>query len=126
MRYALTADGVSIAYHSLGSGAAVLQFPTPPFGHLHMQLRDWGTAPAAAPFLQRRRLVRWDSRGTGLSARNPADLSLDAHVLDAEAVVERAGVKRFVALARASAGPIAMTYAARHPDQVSHLVLMES
>lgn len=50
-------------------------------------------------------------------------MSLDAQVGDLEAVVGRLGLDRFRLFAAASAGPVAIAYAARYPRQISHLVL---
>ena len=72
---------------------------------------------------EKRKLVRYDGRGSGLSDRNVADYSLEAHMLDLQAVVERLGVQRFVLVGPFTAGPIAIAYAARHPEAVSQLML---
>jgi class 3 adenylate cyclase len=72
---------------------------------------------------EKRKLVRYDGRGSGLSDRNVADYSVDAHVLDLEAVVERLGVQGFVLLGGFTGAPVAIAYAARHPEDVSHLAL---
>ncbi len=68
-------------------------------------------------------LVRYDVRGTGLSDREIEDHSLDAHLLDVEAVVEAIGVDKFALFGAASAGPVAIAYAAANPKRVSSLVL---
>jgi class 3 adenylate cyclase len=73
--------------------------------------------------MQGRNLVRYDSRGCGLSDRDVTDYSLDAHLLDLEAVVDRLGLERFALFAPVNAGPPAIAYAARHPQRVSHLLL---
>jgi len=62
-------------------------------------------------------------RGHGLSDRDVADFSLDAHVTDLEAVVDRLGLERFALLAVFHSGPVAIAYAARCPERVSHLLL---
>jgi class 3 adenylate cyclase len=51
------------------------------------------------------------------------DFSLDAHVLDLEAVVDRLSLGRFALLGLLHSGPVAIAYAARNPERVSHLVL---
>jgi class 3 adenylate cyclase len=71
-------------------------------------------------------VVRYDCRGAGLSDRDVTDFSLDAQVLDLEAVVDRLGLERFALLSPIHSGPVAIAYAARHPDRVSHLVLWHS
>ena len=61
-----------------------------------------------------------------MSDRDVADYSLDAMTLDLEAVVDRQGLERFVLFAPLWAGLVAIAYAARHPQRVSHLILFNS
>lgn len=68
-------------------------------------------------------LLRYDERGCGLSDWNVADLSFEAWVRDLEAVVNAAGMERFVLLGISQGASIAVDYAVRHPERVSHLVL---
>src|SRR5215207_786347 len=68
-------------------------------------------------------LVRYDVRGTGWSERDVADHSLDALVTDVEAVVDRLGLDWFALFGAFDAGPVAIAYAARHPERVSRLIL---
>jgi pimeloyl-ACP methyl ester carboxylesterase/DNA-binding CsgD family transcriptional regulator len=72
------------------------------------------------------RLVRYDSRGTGLSDRVAGELSVDAWVSDLEAVVDDLGLERFALFGFCQGGPVAISFAARHPERVSHLVLYDS
>ena len=123
IQYAQTKDGVSIAYHTLGDGPALIEMPWFPSTHIQLEwqipeLRAWYERLAVT-----RKLVRYDARGTGLSDREITDFSLDACVRDLEAVVESLGLRRFALLALLTHGPVAIAYAARHPDRVSHLLL---
>ena len=68
-------------------------------------------------------VVRYDERGCGLSDREPGDLSLERWVGDLETVVDAAGLERFVLLGISQGGAVAVAYAAKHPERVSHLVL---
>jgi class 3 adenylate cyclase len=70
-----------------------------------------------------RTLVRYDNRGFGMSDRDVADFSTDALARDLETVATHLALDRFQLMATGVAAPIALVYAARHPDQVSHLVL---
>jgi pimeloyl-ACP methyl ester carboxylesterase len=71
-------------------------------------------------------VVRYDARGTGHSDRDATDLSLEAHLRDLEAVVERLALEKFALLGFYLTGPAAIVYAARHPDRVTHLILHHS
>jgi len=124
IQYAKTADGVSIAFWTLGEGMPLVIMP-PSVLASHVQLewqwpewRRWYEGLA-----RRRKVVRYDGRGGGLSDRDVADFSLEARVLDLEAVVDRLGLERFVLLAAGTVGPTAIAYAVRHPPRVSHLLL---
>src|SRR5439155_2527053 len=68
--------------------------------------------------------VRYDQRGCGLSDRAFAGLSLDAWVSDLEAVVDHFGLRRFAMLGMSQGGSVAVEYIRRHPERVSHLVLV--
>lgn len=68
-------------------------------------------------------LVRYDERGNGLSDWSVKDFSLDAWVRDLGAVVDTLGIGRFPLLGVSQGGPVAIEYASRHPERVSHLVL---
>ena len=122
IRYAITLDGVSIAFWTLGEGEPLVYMAGGPWGHIELwdisECRRWYERLA-----QQRMLVRYDVRGTGFSERNVSDHSLDALVLDVEAVVDRLGLDRFAMFGAFDAGPVAIAYAARHPERVSRLVL---
>jgi pimeloyl-ACP methyl ester carboxylesterase len=71
-------------------------------------------------------MIRYDERGCGLSDRDVMNFSLDDWVSDLETVVDDADLDRFALLGVSGGGPIAITYALRHPERVSHLVLYGS
>jgi pimeloyl-ACP methyl ester carboxylesterase len=73
--------------------------------------------------IRHHRFVRYDERGNGLSDWSVKDLSFPAWMEDLETVVEAAGVERFALLGISQGGAVACSYAARHPERVSHLVL---
>jgi class 3 adenylate cyclase len=122
IQYAQTADGVSIAFWTLGEGPPLVHSSLI-FSHIQMEwqlpeCRRWYERLA-----QKRKLVRYDPRGLGLSERNVTEYPLDANSLDLEAVVDRLGLGRFALLGLQTSGPPAIAYAARHPERVSHLLL---
>jgi len=123
IQYAKTADGVSIAFWTLGQGMPLVQMPALPWSHMQLEWQNPDQRRWYERVAEKRKLVRYDGRGSGLSDRNVADYSVDAHILDLEAVVERLGVQRFALLGGFTGAPVAIAYAARHPEAVSHLAL---
>jgi Adenylate cyclase, family 3 (some proteins contain HAMP domain) len=70
------------------------------------------------------RVIRYDVRGNGLSDREAGDVDLQRLVLDVEAVMDAAVPETQAVLYGATfGGPIAIAYAAAHPDRTSKLVL---
>ena len=120
--YGIAPDKVCIAYTSIGDGPPLVKAANW-LNHLEY---DWAS-PVWAPLLRDlardRRLLRYDARGNGLSDWDIADLSFEAFVGDLECVVDAAGYTRFPLLGLSQGVSVAIEYAARHPDRVSHLVL---
>src|SRR3989304_4617058 len=115
IQFAQTEDGVSIAHYSLGEGMPLVVMPNIPFSHIQLEwqaaeYREWNEH-----IVQRRRLIRYDSRGQGLSDRDVTEYSLAAHLLDlgaggggARCVGEGSRgdpARRFAALMRESTTP---------------------
>ena len=123
VRYATTTDGVDIAYWTVGQGTPLVHLVNFPWSHLELEWRDPQRRRWYERLAEKRTLIRYDPRGTGLSDRHATEFSLDAHVLDLEAVVDRLGLERLDLLGALPSGPVAVAYAARHPDRVSHLIL---
>ncbi len=118
IQYAKTEDGVSIAYWTMGEGPPVVYVNTPPWSNIEFEAREW---PMHGIIASRCTLIRYDHRGSGLSHREVDEFSLEAHMRDLEAVVDRLDLDRFILLGLD--GPIAIAYAANHPERVSHLLL---
>ena len=70
-----------------------------------------------------RTVIRYDERGCGLSDWNVADLTFESWVCDLETVADTIKLKRFPLFGISQGGPIAVAYAVRHPERVSHLIL---
>ncbi|WP_437184113.1 alpha/beta fold hydrolase [Variovorax paradoxus] len=115
-------DGVQLAYASAGRGPLLIKAAT---WLSHVEF-DWlspvwrhvlGALSAHATF------VRYDERGCGLSDWDVADLSFDSWLRDLETVADALGIERFSLLGISQGASIAIAYAARHPERVSHLVV---
>jgi pimeloyl-ACP methyl ester carboxylesterase/DNA-binding SARP family transcriptional activator len=119
-----TVDGVRLAYATSGTGPPLVKASN---WLTHLDY-DWAS-PVWSHWWQAlsedRLLVRYDERGCGLSDWDVDDQSftLDAWVGDLETVVDTLGLERFPLLGISQGGPIAITYAARHPDRVTHLII---
>jgi class 3 adenylate cyclase/pimeloyl-ACP methyl ester carboxylesterase len=122
VRYCKAADGVRLAYATVGKGPPLLR-SAHWLGHLEY---DW-EFPISRPFLlglaRDHTLVRYDARGNGLSDWDVREISPDAWVSDMETVVDAAGLGRFPLVGFSQGCAISVAYAARHPERVSHLVL---
>lgn len=120
IRFCKAADGVGLAYATSGTGPPLVMAATW-LTHLEHQWRSLAWRPWLDAFRDFR-VLRHDSRGCGLSDRD-SELSFDNWVSDLACVVNAAGFERFPMVATCWGGPIAIEYAARHPERVSHLVL---
>jgi pimeloyl-ACP methyl ester carboxylesterase/DNA-binding CsgD family transcriptional regulator len=120
IRFCTSGDGVRLAYAVSGSGPPLLRAPHW-ITHLEHDDAVWGHLLEALG--RRFTLVRFDQRGCGLSDRGAADISFEAWVRDLESVADAAQLERFPVLGVSQGAAIAVAYAARHPERVSHLIL---
>lgn len=122
IRHAKTCDGVDIAYYGIGHGAPLVYLPWGIVSHTaqewkHREQRHWLKRLAS-----RRRVIRLDHRGTGLSDRR-AQFTVQGGVDDIDAVARVEGLQRFALLGQLHSTVPAMLYATQFPARVSHLVL---
>ncbi len=122
VRFCQASDGVRLAYAVAGKGPPLVKASN---WLSHVEF-DW-KSPVWQPFLERyartRTIIRYDERGCGLSDWKAADLSFESWVRDLETVADAVGLRRFPLLGISQGGPIAVAYAVRHPERVSHLIL---
>jgi len=125
IRLATAGDGIRLAYAISGAGPPLVKAAN----WLSHLAYDW-ESPVwrhwLAELSSRFRLVRYDERGCGLSDWDIGRFSFDDWVGDLEAVVDAAGLDRFPLLGISQGGPVAIAYAVRHPERVTHLVLLGS
>jgi pimeloyl-ACP methyl ester carboxylesterase len=72
---------------------------------------------------ERHAVVRYDGRGMGLSDPYTGDFTEETRQRDLEAVLNEVGADHAVLLGISEGGWTAATYAIRHPDRITHLVL---
>ena len=122
-RYAVTSDGVHIAYQVSGRGPIDLLWSEGWLSHVEIL---W-ELPIYARWMQLLgeafRVIHFDKRGIGLSDRT-ATPDLDARMDDVRAVLDAAGSERAVLMGEgADGGGLATMYAATFPDRVYALIL---
>jgi len=122
IRFCRSPDGVKLAYATSGKGPPLVMSATW-LSHLEHQWHSLAWQPWLHAFSRDHTLLRYDSRGCGLSDRDADDLSFETWVRDFECVIEAAGFRRFDLLATCWGGPVAIEYAARHPERVRRLIL---
>jgi pimeloyl-ACP methyl ester carboxylesterase/DNA-binding CsgD family transcriptional regulator len=125
IQFCTSEDSTRIAVASCGTGPVILR-AAHWLSHVDYDLES----PVWRPWLQalsaRNRFVRYDPRGCGMSDRHVADLSIEAWNADLDAVAESIKEPRFVLLGLSQGGALAIDFALRHPERVSHLVLLNA
>lgn len=122
IRYCKTDDGVSIAYATVGSGYPLVKSANW-LNHLEYEWdspiwRHW-----IGELSRRHTIIRYDERANGLSSWEADDVSLGAWIRDLETVIEAAAPRKFALMGISQGGAVAIDYAVRHPERVSHLIL---
>jgi class 3 adenylate cyclase/pimeloyl-ACP methyl ester carboxylesterase len=123
IQFCMTSEGVQIAYARTGSGPPLVKtgnwmthlefdFESPIWRSLYRELSRNHT------------LIRYDSRGNGLSDREVEEVSHEVFVSDLETVVDAAGLERFALLGISQGAAVSIAYVVRHPERVSHLILL--
>jgi pimeloyl-ACP methyl ester carboxylesterase/DNA-binding winged helix-turn-helix (wHTH) protein len=121
-RYVRSGD-VHIAYRVLGEGpvdiAVVFGWAFPMSAALELpELKRELTALARLG-----RTILFDKRGTGLSDRVKQLPGLEQRIDDLRAVLDAAGSRQAVVVGLSEGGPLAILYAATHPERTRGLVL---
>lgn len=122
LRYALTDDGVQIAYGVRGTGPPLVVMPTIPFSHFRLEAEQPEYARVLDGLAGYTTLIQYDARGTGSSDPHPADFSVDAMSRDLRAVISSIGVTRPALFALYSASLCGIAFAATE-GAVSALIL---
>ncbi|MHB8467967.1 MAG: alpha/beta fold hydrolase, partial [Acidimicrobiales bacterium] len=115
--YQVTGDGPIDLVYMLGVGTNFqMWWDYPPFATLLERLASFS------------RLILFDRRGSGISDPVPAEglATWESFTDDLRAVLDAAASTTATIFACHDAGPVAMTFAATHPDRVANLVLWDS
>ena len=111
-------DGVALRYELSGRGERTLVLVHEMGG----SLESWDDV--VPRFAESRRVLRYDTRGAGLSQKIRGTLGLDTMADDIAALLDSIGIAGKVALAGiAVGGAIALHFAARYPERTSAVVV---
>jgi class 3 adenylate cyclase len=124
----VTVGDADVAYLVVGDGPVDILY----FYGLGSHIEVLRTSPGFASFLRRLaafgRVIFFDRRGTGASdaVARTAIPTIEDWTEDIHAVLDAAGSRQAAIIAAVDAGPIAMLYAATHPERVRALVLLNT
>jgi pimeloyl-ACP methyl ester carboxylesterase/DNA-binding CsgD family transcriptional regulator len=122
IRFVTSSDGVKLAYAVSGNGPPLLKTANW-LNHLEF---DWQSPVWNHWFTQfstHNTMYRYDIRGSGLSDWTDNKLSFEDQVADLECVADAAGLEKFALLGISQGASVAIEYAVRHPERVTHLVI---
>jgi class 3 adenylate cyclase len=128
VRFVRNAAGLAIAYSALGSGSPELLWVPNFTSHVDaLWIFD-----LAKPFLgglsRIGRILQFDQPGTGASDRVAPDAlpTMEQWMDDVRVVMDAEGVEKATLIAEDSGGPVALLFAATHPERVRSVVVINS
>ncbi|HET7743540.1 MAG TPA: adenylate/guanylate cyclase domain-containing protein [Gaiellaceae bacterium] len=122
VRFARSGD-IDVAYRVVGDGPIDLVYVSGAYTHLEIM---W-ELPQYRRYLERlgefSRLITFDKRGMGMSDRVPGATTLEERMDDIRAVMDAAGSERAAVMGESEGGPLAILFAAAHPERAAALIL---
>jgi proline iminopeptidase len=115
-------ENAGLYYREIGQGQTILLLHGgPDFDHNYL-------LPDMDRLSDSFRLIYYDQRGRGKSAGNvqPEDVTIQSEVEDLEGLRNYFQLESVAVLGHSWGGLLAMEYAIRHPERVSHLILMNT
>ena len=123
IQFCKSEDGTQIAYAISGEGPPMVKAGN---WMTHLEF-DWHSpvwSHLFAELNQGRQLIRYDSRGNGLSSWDVTDLTLERQIEDLEAVVAATGLRKFPLICVSQGAPKGIAYAVRYPEKVEKMVIL--
>jgi class 3 adenylate cyclase len=121
-RYAKSGD-VHIAYVTAGDGPIDLVWVAPWIAQVEYLWEEPTIVAALERLCEFARLIMFDRRGSGLSDPMDGAPTFEEQMDDVLAVMEAAGSERAAIFGTLEGGPMAIMFAATHPERTSALVL---
>lgn len=122
VRFARSGE-VDVAYRVVGDGPIDLVYAQGAYTHLEI----YWELPQFRRYCERlgefTRLVLFDKRGMGMSDRVPGATTLEERMDDIRAVLDAVGSERAAIMGESEGGPLAMLFAAAHPNRTTGLIL---
>jgi proline iminopeptidase len=114
-------NGTDLFYVEVGDGLPCLVMHGG-LGFDHTCLHPW-----LDPLSDAMRLIYYDHRGNGRSGRPPSEtITFEQLCADADALREHLGFERVAVLGYSFGGFVALEYALRYPERLSHLILLDT
>src|SRR5262245_47742741 len=114
--------GAQLYFREIGTGVPlVVLHGGPDFNHGYL-------LPDLDRLSRSFRLIYYDQRGRGRSSGtvSPEDVGIDSEIDDLETVRRHFGLDAVSLLGHSWGGLLAMEYATRHPDRLSHMILLNT
>lgn len=122
VRFARSGE-VNVAYRVVGDGPIDLVYAQGAYTHLDV----YWELPAFRHYCERlaefSRLILFDKRGYGMSDRVPSATTLEERMDDIRAIMDAVGSERAAIIGESEGGPLALLFAAAHPERTAALVL---
>ena len=122
IRFARSGD-VHVAYRVVGDGPLDLVYAQGSLTHLEV----YWELPQFRRYCERlaefTRLILFDKRGMGMSDRVPGAATLEERMDDIRAIMDDVGSERAAVMGESEGGPLAMLFAAAHPERTVAVVL---
>ena len=115
-------ENAELYYREIGQGQPIIILHGgPEFDHTYLR-------PDMDRLSDSFRLIYYDQRGRGKSAGNvrPEDVTIESEIEDLESLRDYFHLESVAVLGHSWGGLLAMEYAIRHPNRVSHLILMNT
>jgi class 3 adenylate cyclase/pimeloyl-ACP methyl ester carboxylesterase len=123
--YAVTPDGIYLAYQTLGTGPPDLVWQPDWPGNIDFEWDEFEGVSFLRDWARFSRVIVHDQRGIGLSSRNVPLADLETRAADLRLVLDAAGADRVVLCGIFNTGGVHALFAATYPERVQSLVWIE-